>query len=522
MNKNKQSLFILIIAIGIFYPFLSNSQQIENLNHTPAAIEKFKLNQIWNKTDNAAGLSLDNTDYYSLFEASYNLEKGDFKRPQKGLKENELNFGTEGGVKIKNWYVWGNFSYKRNVIKDANYNASIIDPYRGMPYYIADSNLSNWNNQHYDLSFKINFPKINNKIALGLGGDYLASLGAKQRDPRTENYFMKIRLTPSIVFSPNMKNHFGANLEYYNLKEESRMENINTNISQTYYRLYGLGNSIIGLGSGRSTNYTGDNFGGGVQYNFTGKVNLLLSSNYSLKFEDARVSFSTPQDEGSTEQRVWVNKLLLHIPGQGQSHYIYGRYTKRDINGIQYITQRDNSESQSGWITLFKSIRSTYSEKLYQFGYDWTKDKANEYSWLLGTQLELYNKNDIYLIPASYKDLKNVFINIHSKKNVFVSEHLRKRLLIDISAGINKNIGGEYVYNGQHADYPIVTQLEQGDFNFLTTNFKTLGISATYSQQVKNSSLANIFFKVEANYSKANENFLKYRNLFGLSLGCNF
>ncbi len=89
MNKNKQSLFILIIAIGIFYPFLSNSQQIENLNHTPAAIEKFKLNQIWNKTDNAAGLSLDNTDYYSLFEASYNLEKGDFKRPQKGLKENE-------------------------------------------------------------------------------------------------------------------------------------------------------------------------------------------------------------------------------------------------------------------------------------------------------------------------------------------------------------------------------------------------------------------------------------------------
>ena len=40
------------------------------------------------------------------------------------------------------------------------------------------------------------------------------------------------------------------------------------------------------------------------------------------------------------------------------------------------------------------------------------------------------------------------------------------RLLIDISAGINKNIGGEYVYNGQHADYPIVTQLEQGDFNF--------------------------------------------------------
>lgn len=515
----KKISYILII---LFFLLSLENILAQEMNHSPAAIEKMKLDQLWHKTDNAAGIFFDGTENYTSLNMSYNSINGNFHRPQQGKNENIWGFDAEGGVKLDKMYLWGEFRYSRNAIKDANYNASIIDPFRGMPYFVADTNISNWNNQHYELAFKACMPHVTNHLSAGIAGGYKASLGAKQRDPRTENYLMKLELKPSIVYSPSTSHHIGLNLVYYSLKEESNMENINTDISQTYYELYGLGTAVIGLGSGRTTNYVGNNIGGGIQYNYTGNVNVLFSSDYSLKVEEVEISFTTPKDDSATKQTLWKNNLYLHTTAKDHSHYLNVEYAKRHIDGIQYITLRDVSETYKGWISLHKNIRSTYKDQFLQIGYDYTKNAQNEYKWLAGIQMGIKEKKDVYLIPRSEKKIKNAFGEIHGKYNCNLSDKLAKRLLMGISFAYNKNLSGHYLYGGSHPEYPIVTELEQGDFDYLSSDFYALNVSATYSQRIKKENKINFFIKANGIFAKGQNTYFNDRNNLLFTLGCNF
>ena len=52
-------------------------------------------------------------------------------------------------------------------------------------------------------------------------------------------------------------------------------------LDQDYYILYGLGTAIKGIGSGVTSNYIGDRFGGALQYNFSmPSFNLLLGKTF--------------------------------------------------------------------------------------------------------------------------------------------------------------------------------------------------------------------------------------------------
>ena len=102
------------------------------------------------------------------------MTEGDFHKAMEGKQTNNLAFKSEGGLSIGDYYVWGKFNYSRDAIKDAGYNASLFDPYRGMPYFVADTNMSNWNKQLYELAFKVSFPTINDRLSIGIDGAYNA------------------------------------------------------------------------------------------------------------------------------------------------------------------------------------------------------------------------------------------------------------------------------------------------------------------------------------------------------------
>ena len=65
-----------------------------------------------------------------------------------------------------------------------------------------------------------------------------------------------------------------------------------------------------------------------------------------------------------------------------------------------------------------------------------------------------------------------------------------------ISFAYNKNLSGHYLYGGSHPEYPIVTELEQGDFDYLSSDFYSLHINATYSQRVNKENKINLFIKL--------------------------
>lgn len=115
-----------------------------------AGLEQMKEQRIWFHSQNAAGTALDDLQNYSDVKLNFQNTSGNFSRPQEGEGERSVGVSSEGFLNLKDAYVWGAFSFSQENKTDAGYNASITDPFRGMPYYVADAYKSSWRNQYYD------------------------------------------------------------------------------------------------------------------------------------------------------------------------------------------------------------------------------------------------------------------------------------------------------------------------------------------------------------------------------------
>lgn len=512
----KRYLLLSVFVLGAFLGFA----QHENI--LPASVEKMKMDWLWEKTTNAAGIQLDPVKNYSLISASYGMENGNFHRVMDGEKRERLKFGAEGGVHVNGFYFRGKFDYSRDAIKEAMFNASLIDPYRRMPYFVADTNSSNWNNQHYRLEFKIGFPTIGEHLLLGLAGNYHASMGAKQRDIRTENYFLQLTLRPGAVFLLNPRNRIGLNLEYFSLKEESNMGNVNVYIDQPYYKMYGLGKAIIGIGSGRTTNYIGNGLGGSIQYNHSGAVDLLLSTGYTLKVEEATVSFFNPRKEGSVLDHIWQNRLYLRFKGEECTHYLEMDYLQRKVKGIEYVTKYDDSESFKGYLTLGKNIRSTYADRLFHIAYSWADHCSDGYKHLFGGEFSFAAIDDRYIFPQSNKTVSNLSLALFAKRNLLFSEKLSKKLLLGVKLMYGKNIKNEYVYGGAFKDDPIASRLEKMDTAYHGSDFYGSCLTAVYSRNLSTTSGLQPYISADFTYRRSRNHPFHHRTIFFIGIGCNF
>ena len=406
---------------------------------------------------------------------------------------------------------------------DAGYNASITDPFRGMPYYIIDEHQSNWRNQYYDLRFRASTPLMNNRWALGVEGIYQASLAAKQRDPRVDTRFYTLKIVPGISYQMNDAHRIGLSLRYESIKEDSRMENENSDVDQKYYILYGLGTAVQGIGSGRVTNYYGDRIGGALQYNFQSPTwNVLLEGSYDIRSEIVEQSFTSPKKDAGVKEKTLRFSGTAYQQGENYSHYLKASYTNRQMDGIQYISKYDNTESLDGWEVLYKSIRSTYDTQIASLDYALMRNRGNEYNWKLEAGIAYGKQNDEYILPNSWKNSENIFVNLGGKKNFVVGSKMNNRLLLDIHVAYKKNLSGEYRYGGSHADYLSVTGLETADANYLNSDWNRIGASLTYSQLVKADSKTNFFVKAAFDRVGTKDFNFDNRNYFSFSAGCNF
>ena len=503
--------------------FLAATLQANAQGFSPAAMEQLKMQRLWLNSQNASGMVFDDATAFSNVHANYNLQNGNFHRPQEGKKESTIGVSSEGFMNLKNALVWGSFSFQQKNLTDAGYNASITDPFRGMPYYIIDEHQSNWRNQYYDLRFRASTPLMNNRWALGVEGIYQASLAAKQRDPRVDTRFYTLKIVPGISYQMNDAHRIGLSLRYESIKEDSRMENENSDVDQKYYILYGLGTAVQGIGSGRVTNYYGDRIGGALQYNFQSPTwNVLLEGSYDIRSEIVEQSFTSPKKDAGVKEKTLRFSGTAYQQGENYSHYLKASYTNRQMDGIQYISKYDNTESLDGWEVLYKSIRSTYDTQIASLDYALMRNRGNEYNWKLEAGIAYGKQNDEYILPNSWKNSENIFVNLGGKKNFVVGSKMNNRLLLDIHVAYKKNLSGEYRYGGSHADYLSVTRLETADANYLNSDWNRIGASLTYSQLVKADSKTNFFVKAAFDRVGTKDFNFDNRNYFSFSAGCNF
>lgn len=514
MKSTKHIAICLLLSAGL----QANAQ-----GFSPAAMEQLKMQRLWLNSQNAAGMTFDDNTKFSNLYANYLLQDGNFHRPGEGQKESTIGVSSEGYMNLDKALVWGSFSFQQRNLSDAGYNASITDPFRGMPYYVIDPHQSDWRNQYYNLRFRASTPLINDRWAIGLEGGYQASLAAKQRDPRVDTRFYNFQIIPSITYRLNDAHRLGLSLRYESIKEDSRMENKVTDIDQTYYILYGLGTAVQGIGGGRTTNYYGDRLGAALQYNFQSATwNVLLEGSYDMRAENVEQSFTSPKKDAGVKDQTFLLSATAYRTGKHYSHYVKADYMNRHMDGIQYVSQYDNSESLDGWNVLYKSIRSTYDTQKANLNYALMRNRGNEYSWKMEAGVSYWKQNDEYIMPHSWKNSENILVTLGGKKNFRVSDHMCNRLLLDIHAGYKKNLSGEYIYNGSHAEYISVTGLETSDNNYLNSDYHHFGASLTYSQLVKEGSSTHFFVKAAFDRVGTSDFNFDNRSHFSVSAGCNF
>lgn len=476
---------------------------------TPQSIERKKIESIWfTNTDNAAGAQLDKMGYYSQFGINYDRTEGDFKRAQQGEKSDVYGFSTDGGGTFDNLggtFLWGYFDYSHDKVRDARFNASLIDPLRGMPYYIADSHASNWINQDYSLGLKAATRALWDRLILGIGIDYQNAQGAKQLDPRPKIMMSKFTVTPSVVYTMG-KHAVGADFSYYSRREDGLAKNTNVFINQPAWEVLGPGfftTGEIGGGMVGLRDYNANSLGGGLQYSFaTDDVRLLVSGKYTHTVEDANNNYTTPKIIGTTKENIWTGRLdLIWNLDKTNSLIFGGEYYDRSLDGIEYIQVYNNSADVAQWEVISKNIRSNYATRTATVDLDYmNKDDGNGYRWLAGVELGYEKSADIYYIPLSTQNVENFRFELHAKKNFIFGDN---SILLGARGAYKAPLDSDRSYTGQNESSEIYTDLVLHDYDFLRCKSYGIGGELGYTRQGLFNGHTSLFATVTADYCKA-------------------
>ena len=247
-----------------------------------------------------------------------------------------------------------------------------------------------------------------------------------------------------------------------------------------------------------------------------------MEGSYDVRAENVEQSFTSPKKDAGVKDKTFQLSLTALRKGENYSQYLKTNYTNRHIDGIQYVSKYDNSESLDGWEVLHKSIRSTYNTNQASVHYTLMRNRGNEYNWKLETELAYSKQKDEYILPYSVKSSENILFHIGGKKNLIVGKKMNKRLLIDLHASYKKNLSGEYQYGGSHPEYISVTELETSDANYMNSDWHRIGGSLTYSQLIKADAKTNFFVKASYDHVGTSDFNYNKRNHFTISMGCHF
>lgn len=515
--------YFLFVAFSFACGVVVSAQESESEIDAPSARELNKLYFPWLHSSNAAGMPYDTGKPVATIRSNYSHRFCAFKHPQDGRSEKVFTVFSEGFANFANLHTYGSFEYNDLTINEAGYNASILDPHRGMPYYIADIHESNWRKHNYKLLFKVATEPIHDKITIGLTGRYSALHGAKQRDPRTDNRLMELELTPSMVFALDKRHRVGLSAGYMLLKEQSYMQNVNASDSQDYYSLLGLGKGIKEIGDGETSDYKGIRLSAEAHYQASlDDFMMMLTLGYRRQTETATVTFSTPRNRGSillnglrsSLEFAWNKSNLLH------HLQLTGQYAK--TQGIEYLNVRDSSEEQKGWIQLHRDVRSEYRHWRVGGAYTMVIKYGSMYDWKFELFSEIHDVANVYLIPRSDYSVRNWKSGIDVVKCIALSDTYGAEILLRAHGTYAHNLNGDYRYNGSNPDSPMVQGLEKGRLAYESASYMILGGEVTLASKLRPRANGIFFTSVGYDHTDAKVSSSDKRGLFSVSFGYNF
>ena len=523
IHKNIFLFLLPLLSTGYANQLMAQHQPVNN-------ILQWEVDQQygnWRHTGNAAGLLVDRPAQFSALQAGYSSQAGDFRRPQEARTSTQADVGTLGNIYLGDLYLQGHFGYARQDRRDAEYNASLIDPFRGMPYMIADTNASNWVNEHYRLGFELAFPLKDSRLQLGLAMEYRSSSGAKQRDVRALNRFYALRVSPGVLYQIAPKHRIGAHVSYRNHKEEATNRSVNNEIDQGYFSLYGLGHSIARLGyenltTSRETNYEADRIGGGLQYGFEGPWSVLLSANYEVGAENVHIGFMDTRPEGTLLQEDWTVILALRRSQAYWKHIIDASAHWSNARGSEYINEFVPGLDSDGYMNRYSSVRSTYDKSGIGASYELIKMNGSQYSYRARGRLAYGKVKDRYLIPSSTFAFEEMLYGASFEKVFSLGSAMTSLFSIGVSVDYRQCLSANYDYGGALPNSLPVADMMARETSYFASDFLTIGVPLVYSFELSAARETSLFIKAHGFYQRADQTFFDHRKGVQVSIGATF
>ena len=197
------------------------------------------LTQLWHNTNNAAGLSLDDSSNRGFASIGFNHRGGDYHRVQEGGALNNMQFFTERYQRLGRYlYSYGKVDFNLGRTKDRAF-ADQYRPYNSNPYQSGSAIAGNYDHQDFDMVASVGTTDFSG-WRFGLQLNYQLGDLSRLRDPRSRSQLLEYRLTPSVSYT--MGGHTLGLSGYYDRRKEKMgpLVTVQSDATLTYYLFSGM------------------------------------------------------------------------------------------------------------------------------------------------------------------------------------------------------------------------------------------------------------------------------------------
>lgn len=197
------------------------------------------LTQLWHNTNNAAGLSLDDSSNRGFASIGFNHRGGDYHRVQEGGAMNNMQFFTERYQRLGRYlYSYGKVDFNLGRTKDRSF-ADQYRSYNSNPYQSGSAIAGSYDHQDFDMVASVGTTDFSG-WRFGLQLNYQLGDLSRLRDPRSRSHLLDYRLTPSVSYT--MGGHTLGLSGYYDRRKEKMgsLVTVQSDATLTYYLFSGM------------------------------------------------------------------------------------------------------------------------------------------------------------------------------------------------------------------------------------------------------------------------------------------
>lgn len=458
ISLKRKILFIVLSALA-YQSFAGDPLRVNSFN----TFRLIKSGNSWLETGNSAGLAFNQPNSNISFDAGPDHGDGDYHRIREGSKYNDYSFATESYQSLKNnIFLYGKFNFHSLDETGGQWNGT-YDPYNGNPYILADSvSGTTYHKQNYNLEGGIGY-KLNERISLGCGVNYYVAVGAKQKDPRPQNTYMRFSINPSLILHrANYK--LGVDIGYRNLKEEIEYKVSRLNFSPTFFMFKGFGFYSKDIGTGFYRFLSGNEFFGGVQWekNLKGVPTLTeLKFNYNIQSIEDGNSVIRKLDGGEWRTYNMVLNEQITLRKGPTNHFFRGilSFSHGDGNEFTQNIVNEGPWNVPSYVTIGENLKFNRQTLNGTISYNYLKLKDQDrIVWDVVARVNYINNSEkYYYIPEIFTSgYTNLTGSLSLQKNIYFGIY---HLALGLNSGYTSNLSNDL----QLSALPEITKKQRVD-----------------------------------------------------------